>query len=66
MTIVIGITKQVIGKSKMKFEEWLEQNREELLKLLRNDTEQALYLAWIAGMEYGLDEMADFTKKYWQ
>lgn len=40
----------------MKYSEWLDKNREELLELHRcgnrNDYEEALFKAFIAGMDY--------------
>ena len=36
----------------MTFGKWLEENREELLELHRNDYEEALFRAFIAGMDY--------------
>lgn len=49
----------------MTFEEWFEENRDELAELLRNDAEEALYRAWLAGMEYGMDDMGKFAKELW-
>ena len=49
----------------MTFEEWFEANRDELATLLRNDDVEALYKAWLAGMEYGMDEMGKFTRELW-
>ena len=63
MTIVIGITTQVIGKITMTFDEWFEANRDELEKLLRNDQYELIYKAWLAGYEAGLDEMGKFARK---
>jgi hypothetical protein len=36
----------------MKFSEWLDKTREELLELHRNDYEEALFKAFLAGMDY--------------
>jgi hypothetical protein len=36
----------------MTFSEWLDKNREELLELHRNDYEEALFRAFLAGMDY--------------
>jgi hypothetical protein len=36
----------------MSFSEWLEANREFLMELHRNDYEEALWQAFIAGIEY--------------
>lgn len=49
----------------MTFEEWFEQDRAKLAELLRGDAEEALYLAWLAGMEYGMTEMSKFTQELW-
>jgi hypothetical protein len=49
----------------MKFDEWVEANRDELATLLRNDDVEALYKAWLAGYEAGLAEMCKFTKELW-
>lgn len=49
----------------MTFDEWFEQNRDHLAELLRNDAKEALYLAWFAGFEYGLDDMGKFAKELW-
>jgi hypothetical protein len=38
----------------MTFEEWFEENKDELAQLLRGDQEEALYKAWLAGYEAGL------------
>jgi hypothetical protein len=43
----------------MTFHEWLEEHKDELVQLLRNDTEEALYQAWIAGA----DSIADYLGK---
>ena len=49
----------------MTFEEWFEGNRDKLAELLRNDAEEALYRAWIAGMEYGMEDMGKFARELW-
>lgn len=49
----------------MTFKEWFEANRDELTELLRNDAEEALYRAWLAGMEYGMDDMGKFVRELW-
>ena len=36
----------------MKYSEWLKENREELIELYRNDYEEALFKAFLAGMDY--------------
>lgn len=43
----------------MSFHEWLEENKDKLIQLLRNDPEEALYQAWIAGA----DSIADYLSK---
>jgi hypothetical protein len=50
---------------KMTFDEWFEQNKEELAPLLRGDEEEALYRAWFAGYEAGLAEMSKFARELW-
>ena len=46
----------------MTFDEWFEDNREELESLLRHvDQEELLYTAWLAGYEAGLNEMGKFA-----
>ena len=45
----------------MTFDEWFEDNREELESLLRGDQEDLLYTAWIAGYAAGLNEMGKFA-----
>jgi hypothetical protein len=49
----------------MNFEEWFEANRDELAELLKHDAEEALYKAWLAGMEYGMDDMGKFARELW-
>lgn len=49
----------------MTFDEWFEANRDKLSDLLRNDQLEALYEAWFAGYEAGMDEMGKFAKKMW-
>ena len=36
----------------MTFTAWLEENREELIELHRNDYEEALFKAFLAGMDH--------------
>lgn len=50
----------------MTFEEWFKSNRDNLAELLCNNQEEALYCAWFAGMEYGMDEMSKFTRELWK
>ena len=42
----------------MTFTEWLDKNRGDLIELHRNDYEQALFEAFMAGMDY----MSSYTK----
>lgn len=49
----------------MKFDEWFEQNRDELAPLLRSDAEEALYRAWFAGYKAGMGEMGNFARDLW-
>jgi hypothetical protein len=49
----------------MTFDEWVEQNRDELAPLLRGDEIEALYRAWFAGYEAGLATMGEFAKDLW-
>lgn len=46
----------------MTYKEWLNQTRDELVVLLRNDQEEALYQAWFAGYKAGMDKMVEFTE----
>jgi len=48
----------------MTFDEWFEENKDELSLLLRNDELEALYRTWLAGYEAGLDEMGKFAVRY--
>lgn len=46
----------------MTFDTWFEEHKDELLALYRTDGfEEAIYKAWLAGIEYGLNEMKDFA-----
>lgn len=49
----------------MTFEEWFEKNRDELAQLLCNDAEEALWRAWFAGMEHGMNGLAETFKEIW-
>jgi hypothetical protein len=49
----------------MNFEEWFEANRDELAELLKHDAEEALYRAWLAGMEYGCFDMDKVARELW-
>ena len=42
----------------MAFHEWLEEHKDDLVQLLRNDPEEALYQAWLAGFVKGSDSIA--------
>jgi len=48
-----------------KFDQWFEDNKSELAELLRSDNVEALYRAWFAGYEAGLDEMGKFARELW-
>lgn len=43
----------------MGFQEWLEEHKDKLIQLLRDDPEEALYQAWIGGA----DSIADYLGK---
>ena len=43
----------------MNFNLWFEEHKDELAMLLRNDIEDVLYKAWLAGYETGGKELAD-------
>jgi hypothetical protein len=45
----------------MTFDEWLEQNKDQLKELLRGDAEQFAYECWLAGYKAGLDQMGSFA-----
>jgi hypothetical protein len=45
----------------MTFEEWFEENREDLENLLRSDQLELAYKCWLAGYEAGLNEMGRFA-----
>lgn len=47
----------------MTYDEWFEENKDELATLLGNDAEEAIYKAWFAGYEAGLKTMGDFAKQ---
>jgi hypothetical protein len=49
----------------MNFEEWFEEHKDELAELLRGDQEEALYRAWLAGMEYGCFDMDKVARELW-
>mgnify|MGYP000999625331 CR=1 FL=1 len=49
-----------------KFDDWFEANRDRLSDLLRNDQEEALYAAWFAGYEAGLEYMGKYAKVLWK
>ena len=49
----------------MTFDEWFEQNRDELTLLLQGDELEALYRVWLAGYEAGMDEMGKFARELW-
>lgn len=41
-----------------KFDQWFEDNREELERMLRSDSYELLYQAWAAGYAAGCDSMS--------
>jgi hypothetical protein len=43
----------------MAFDKWFDENKDELELLLRNDAMEALFLAYMAGM----DDMGEFTSR---
>lgn len=43
----------------MTFDEWFDKNKDELELLLRNDAMEALFLAYMAGM----DDMGEFMSR---
>ena len=45
----------------MTFEEWFEENRDELEALLRSDQLELACKCWLAGYEAGLDKMGRFA-----
>jgi hypothetical protein len=49
----------------MPFDDWLEQHKAILEPLLRNDVAEALWLAWYAGYQKGLDDAREIDKEYW-
>lgn len=46
----------------MTFEEWLEENENKIHSL---DGGEALYQAWLAGYEAGMNDMGKFAKELW-
>jgi hypothetical protein len=49
----------------MTFDEWFEQHKDILAGLLRNDQLEALWLAWYAGYQKGLDDRLEIDKEFW-
>ena len=49
----------------MNFLDWLEENREHIVFLLRGDIEDALYEAWIAGYQAGGDSLSKILNKHY-
>ena len=46
----------------MTFDEWFEENRNELEEMIRsNNTEGLVYECWLAGYKAGLDTMGNFA-----
>ena len=48
----------------MTWSEWFESNRDELSELLRNDVEEALFKAYLAGIEHGGKFVAEIHKPF--
>lgn len=48
------------------FDEWMEKARDNIEELLRNDAEEALFLAWLAGYDAGGKELAKFAAELWR
>ena len=46
----------------MTFNEWLEENKDKLVQLIRDDPEEALFQAWIAGFDRGADYITKTLK----
>ena len=49
------------GNVLMTYDEWFEDNQEELESLLRGDQAELVYKCWLAGYEAGLKEMGSFA-----
>jgi hypothetical protein len=43
------------------FTEWFEENKETLIKLHRNDYEEALFQAFLAGIDYGCTTLTKWS-----
>lgn len=50
----------------MTWSEWFESNRDELAKLLRTDAEEALFKAYLAGIEHGGSFVGEIHKPLWR
>lgn len=48
------------------FNEWLDENRDRLEDLLRGDTEELLFEAWLAGYDAGGKDLAKFAAGLWR
>lgn len=47
----------------MTFSTWFDEHKDELLELHRTDgLEEAIFKAWLAGMEYGSEYMAELMR----
>jgi hypothetical protein len=53
------------GQIKNDLDEWFEQHKDILAGLLRNDQEEALWLAWYAGYQKGLESASEIEKEFW-
>jgi len=49
----------------MNFNDWLEEHKDKLTELLRNDQTEALFMAWLAGYDSGADQMIGIVKTAW-
>ena len=47
----------------MNFNDWLEEHKDKLTELLRNDQEEALFMAWAAGYQAGANAIAKVLSK---
>jgi len=45
----------------VKFEQWFEENYDDLVHLLKTDQEELLFKAWLAGYEAGMDYMGSWV-----
>lgn len=50
----------------MTWSEWFAANQDELAELLRSDAEEALFKAYLAGIEHGGSFVAEMHKPFWK